>query len=118
MIIVPGNSDGITHLYDESTSYDDHTVQGISGRTELYTLTVSKKDGTLFATEEYTALAQKFLDVISEITVVESCGQTCGSTGISCLTSNTCSCRKWRYFYSGMSGAYVPAITVCNQQLF
>ena len=118
LIIVPGNSDGITHLYDESTSYDDHTVQGISGRTELYTLTVSKKDGTLFATEEYTALAQKFLDVISEITVVESCGQTCGSTGISCLTSNTCSCRKWRYFYSGMSGAYVPAITVCNQQLF
>ena len=118
LIIVPGNSDGITHLYDESTSYDDHTVQGISGRTELYTLTVSKKDGTLFATEEYTDLAQKFLDVISEITVVESCGQTCGSTGISCLTSNTCSCRKWRYFYSGMSGAYVPAITVCNQQLF
>jgi len=117
LIIVPGTSDGITHYYDESTEYDDHAVEGISGKTELYAITVSKKDGTLFTTEEYTDLAQQFLDVISEF-VVESCGQTCGSTGISCLTSNTCSCRKWRYFYSGMSGAYVPAITVCNQQLF
>ena len=131
LIIVPGTSEGITHSYDTSTEDDDHAIIGISGRTELYTLTVSKKDGTLFATEEYTALAQKFLDVISETTVVESCSQTCGSTGISCLTNSTCSCRRWKYFYpkcsrqqqvlgicSGKSGAYIAAVTVCAQKLF
>ena len=128
LIIVPGSSDGINHYYDESTDYDDHAVEGISGRTELYAVTVSKKDGTLFTTPEYTALAQKFLDTITENP--NNCSQVC-STGFKCLTNSKCSCRKWRYFYSGckrtqqalgicsgMSGAYVPAITVCNQQLF
>jgi hypothetical protein len=62
---------------------------------------------------------------------IKSCGQTCASTGISCLTNSTCSCRKWQYFYpkcnrlqqalgicSGKAGAYVPAVTVCSQRLF
>jgi uncharacterized delta-60 repeat protein len=128
LIIVPGTSDGITHLYDESTDWDDHTVQGISNKTELYAITVSKKDGTLFTTPEYTALAKKFLDTITENP--NNCSQVC-STGFKCLTNSTCSCRKWRFFYSGcnkrqqvlgicsgLSGAYVPAITVCNQKLF
>lgn len=132
LIIVPGTSDGINHYYDESTQYDDHAVEGISGRTELYALTVSKKDGTLFTTEEYTNLAQKFLDTVSGQTpVVKTCGQTCGSTGMGCLTNSKCSCRKWKYFYpkcsrlqqalgicSGKSGAYVPAVTVCSHRLF
>jgi hypothetical protein len=128
LIIVPGRSDGVTHLYDESTCYDDHGISGISNKTELYVLTISKEDGTRFSTPEYTVLAKKFLDTITENST--NCNQTC-STGLKCLTNSTCSCRKWRYFYSGcnrrqqvlgicsgMSGAYVPAITVCNQRLF
>lgn len=133
LIIVPGTSEGITHSYDTSTEYDDHAVEGISGKTELYALTVSKKDGTLFTTEEYTDLSQKFLDTINATVpvIVETCGQPCGSTGFSCLKKSTCSCRKWKIFYprcsrilqalgtcSGRSGAWVPAVTICNQRLF
>jgi hypothetical protein len=133
LIIVPGTSEGITHSYDTSTEDDNHAIEGISGRTELYALTVSKKDGTLFTTEEYTDLSQKFLDTINATVpvIVETCGQPCGSTGFSCLKKSTCSCRKWKIFYprcsrilqalgtcSGRSGAWVPAVTICNQRLF
>jgi len=63
--------------------------------------------------------------------VVTTCSQTCATKGKSCLYKNSCTCAKWRYFYSGCkrnqqalgicsgrSGAYVAAITVCNERLF
>ena len=56
----------------------------------------------------------------------------CPTVAFKCLRTNkTCTCAKWKFFTaqctrnqqalglcSGTSGAYVPAITVCNQRLF
>ena len=56
----------------------------------------------------------------------------CPTAAFKCLkTSKTCTCSKWKFFTaqctksqqalgqcSGTSGAWVPAITVCNQRLF
>ena len=61
--------------------------------------------------------------------------QTCTTKGLPCLNkttkSSSCTCATWKYYYaqcsriqvglglcSANSGAYVPAITVCNQKLF
>lgn len=65
---------------------------------------------------------------------VTSCAKTVcdGQKGFACLKQDaSCTCAKWKYFYSNctknqnalgicssMSGAYVPAITVCNQRLY
>lgn len=66
--------------------------------------------------------------------VFTTCGnQGCGQlTGKVCrLNDDSCTCAQWKYYTaqctriqqalgicSGMSGAYVPAITICNQRLF
>ena len=58
---------------------------------------------------------------------------SCDTPSFKCYvgTSNSCTCARWKYFTAqctrnqqalgicnGTSGAYVPAITVCNQRLF
>lgn len=66
--------------------------------------------------------------------VIKTCSnQGCGVlTGKVCkIGTSSCTCAQWKYFTaqctriqqalgicSGMSGAYVPAVTVCNQRLF
>lgn len=71
---------------------------------------------------------------ISESGSSSSCSRVCDnnhSPGFSCFTTKACVCTKWRYFppqcsranivagtCSSIGGAYVPAITVCNQRLF
>jgi hypothetical protein len=65
LIIVPGNGEGITQLYDDSGSYDDHCIQGISGKDKLFFVLFAKENGEQCTTEEATAVGQEFLDVIN-----------------------------------------------------
>lgn len=58
--------------------------------------------------------------------------QVCPEPAFKCLKAdNVCTCAKWKYFYpnctrlqqnlgicNGKSGAYVPAIVICNQRIF
>jgi len=127
LIIVPGNSDGITHLYDESTNYDDHAVDGITGIKEIYVIVMSKLDGSFMTTSEMGDIAQKFLDTITEEATVttttttepfiveaeepKSCGSTICNINIRCLkhnkdlkigsTLNSCGCSTWKFIDPG-----------------
>jgi uncharacterized delta-60 repeat protein len=135
IIILPGNSSGVENLHagpspytgDDYGDFEDHCVRGISGKDEIYVIIVAKKDGTLFTTEESTAIAQKFLDIIT-LSYSASGFVQATSTCLPCRKSDgSISCSKWKYFMadcpknnrmcSGMSGAYLPAITICNQRL-
>ena len=135
IIMVPGNLDGITHLYDETSQYDDHCVQGLSDRTEIYYIMVSRGNNLALETNDAKKVAQQFLNLVAETQPVKSCSGTGCTTqtgkGKVCILNSGCTCSKWRYFYpnctranvvaglcNGKSGAYVPAITVCNQRIF
>lgn len=82
---------------------------------------------------EYKAYFTNFSIITSDQT--NSCPKTtCPTTGFTCRIQNAispCTCATWKYYYancsriqvalgicSANSGAYVPAITVCNQRLF
>jgi len=135
IIMVPGNLDGVTHLYDETSQYDDHCVQGLSDRTEIYYIMVSRGNNLALETDDAKKVAQQFLNLVAETQPVKSCSGTGCTTqtgkGKVCILNSGCTCSKWRYFYpnctranvvaglcNGKSGAYVPAITVCNQRIF
>ena len=135
IIMVPGNLDGITHLYDETSQYDDHCIQGLSDRTEIYYIMVSRGNNLALETDDAKKVAQQFLNLVAETQPVKSCSGTGCTTltgkGKVCILNSECTCSKWRYFYpnctranvvaglcNGKSGAYVPAITVCNQRIF
>ena len=132
-IIVPGDSTGITHLYDETSEYDDDCLQGLTGKDEIYYFLVTRGDENAINLEEATIIAQKFLDVITTETVITNyCPpSTCNTAGSPCVFNNVCVCAKKRLFApncslsqsnsgicSSVNGAYVPAITVCRQRLF
>jgi len=132
-IIVPGSSDGITHLYDDTGEYDDDCLQGLVGKDEIYYFLVARSDSQRLSDEEATALIQKFMDVISaEPPVPPACTQAiCGTTsGLACDLTSSCVCSKKKLFpancYVGQirsnscsyaNSAYLPAITVCRQRL-
>ena len=66
-IFVPGNGEGITHLYDTSTEYDDDCLQGLEGIKEIYFISLCKGDGSnspYMSEFERIAVAQSFLDAI------------------------------------------------------
>ena len=132
-IIVPGNSTGITHLYDNTSDWDDDCLQGLTGKDEIYYFVVTRGDANAINLEEATIIAQKFLDVITAGTVITNyCPpSTCNTAGSPCVFNNVCVCAKKRLFApncslsqsnsgicSSVNGAYVPAITVCRQRLF
>jgi len=140
IIIVPGSPDGITQLYDETSEFDDHCLQGLSDRKDIYYLIVSLGNNTELTTENATIVAKKFLDVIYDEVEPKSCGSTNCDTNIRCLkhnkdlkigsTLNSCGCSTWKYvdpgtklkgsLSSGSSrrGAWIPAVTVCSQVLY
>jgi hypothetical protein len=131
-VIVPGNSTGITHLYDNTSDWDDDCLQGLTGKDEIYYFVVTRGDENAITLEEATIIAQKFLDVITVETTVELCTPTtCNVNGLPCQLITSCACPKSRLFAAGCSlkqsnsnicstnnSAYVPAITVCRQRLF
>jgi uncharacterized delta-60 repeat protein len=130
IIIVPGSADGITHLYDETSQWDDHCLQGLTGRKEIYYLMLSRGNNLPLSSQDAQFAAQRFMDTIG--TTVTLCTPiTCNVGGLPCQLTTSCACPKSRLFAAGCSlrqsnsnacstnnAAYVPAITVCRQRLF
>lgn len=135
MIILNGTDSGITqNLYDETDS-DDHVLTGLSDRTELYVLVFGRLDQSASTEEELTSIANSFLSIVTteEVVIVPCSKKICTTPSFKCFVGveASCVCAKAKYFYPkckrsgviagtcyGKSGAYVPAITVCNQRLF
>lgn len=65
LIIVPGTSSGITVLYDNAGRWDDHCLQGITGRDTIVVGVFAKENGGQVSTEEATEIAQKLIDVVA-----------------------------------------------------
>jgi uncharacterized delta-60 repeat protein len=140
IILVPGTLAGLTHLTNvDEDDYDDDCVQGLADRDHVYYLlfaTGNENDAVMVSFETCQQVAEKFLEVISrgiETPNIKGCNKTCTNNeliGFGCNKSITaCTCAKMRYFYPGCKninspacfgrqGAFVPAITVCNQKLF
>ena len=142
IILVPGSSSGLTHLTNvDGDDYDDDCVQGLTGRDHIYYILVSTADAQRLSFEDCQLVAQKFLEVIARSTATEeikSCVKTvcANKAGFPChvptsTNAANCKCATWRMFYprcsvilqnlgrcSASAGAYVPAITVCNERLF
>jgi hypothetical protein len=130
IIIVPGSADGITHLYDETSQWDDHCLQGLTGRKEIYYLMLSRGNNVPLSSQDAQFAAQRFMDTIG--TTVTLCTPiTCNVGGLPCQLTTSCACPKSRLFAAGCSlkqsnsnicstnnSSYVPAITVCRQRLF
>jgi hypothetical protein len=131
-IIVPGDSTGITHLYDSTSEWDGDCLQGLTGKDEIYYFLVTRGDENAISLEDATLISQKFLDVITVGTTVTLCTPiTCNVGALPCQLPTNCTCPKSRLFAAGCSlrqsnsnacstnnAAYVPAITVCRQRLF
>ena len=134
LIIVSGSTEGITQEFDDLTNSCDQVLTGLTGREELYVLTFARSDQTATSEEDLTIIATQFLSLFVNIEAIKSCSsQFCATESFKCLvgTTNSCTCSNWKYYYpnctranivsglcSGKSGAYVPAIVVCNQRLF
>lgn len=74
IILVPGSLTGLTHLANaDEDDYDDDCVQGLSGRDHLYYILFSTKTNptTRVTFNTCQAIAEKFLEVISSVVVVE-----------------------------------------------
>lgn len=64
LIIVPGTADGLTQLVNEDgDEYDDHCVQGMSGRGSVAFLVVARSNGEYLSDSDAEAVALKFLEV-------------------------------------------------------
>jgi hypothetical protein len=142
IIIVDGVVSGITQNFGDLEDDCDQILTNLNGRKELYVLTFGRMDQTATSEEDITLIAQTFLGSVAtevmEVTEVTSCAKTvCTTTiGFPChfsttSTTSSCTCAKWKFIYpqctrsniaagncNGKAGAYVAAITVCNQRLF
>jgi hypothetical protein len=67
LILVRGNSDGLTHLTDTSGSYDDDGVFGLSGRATIFCLVMGTEwDQGPMGIVQMTQIATTFLNVINQ----------------------------------------------------
>jgi hypothetical protein len=65
LILVPGNSSGITQEYDISSEYDDHRLTGISDRSRIVYLVVARQpEEDVLSEEDAILVAQKILEII------------------------------------------------------
>ena len=139
IIIVDGVVSGITQNFEDLNDSSDQILTGLTGRKELYVLIFGRMDQTATSEEDIALIAETFLSLeAQDVVEVKSCVKTtCANTvGFPCHVAtaenpSNCTCAKWRFFYpqcsvaqiasgtcSGRAGAYVAAITVCNQRLF
>jgi uncharacterized delta-60 repeat protein len=64
MIIVPGESDGLTQVINEDgDDYDDHCIRGLTGRKSIAYLVVSRQTSDYISYEDAEAIVVKFLEV-------------------------------------------------------
>ena len=123
IIIVPGEPSGITHLYDETSQWDDHCLQGLSGRKELFFLVLSRGNNVPITLEIAQNLVREFLKT-TEKNPDEAKDE--GKPCFKCKNKSVHDCVKWKYFFpnclrqncGGRSGGYVPAVTVCSRRLY
>jgi hypothetical protein len=67
LILVRGNSDGLTHLTDTSGEYDDDGVFGLSGRATIFCLVMGTEwDQGPMGIVQMTQIATAFLNVINQ----------------------------------------------------
>ena len=134
LIIVSDSTEGITQEFDGLTNNCDQILTGLTGRKELYALTFARTDQNATSEEDLISIATEFLNLFVPPEVIKSCSSKfCATSAFKCFvgTTNSCTCSSWKYYYpnctranivsglcSGKSGAYVPAIVVCNQRLF
>lgn len=65
IMIVPGTSVGITHLYiDDNTNIDGDCAQGISDRGTIYYILCARTAGQQLSTDDAQAVAIKFLEIV------------------------------------------------------
>lgn len=65
LILVPGTSSGIDHLYDNTSRYDDHAVRGISDRSRIvYALVARMPEEEALGEGDAITIAQKILEII------------------------------------------------------
>lgn len=65
LILVPGNSTGITQEYDSSSYYDDHRLTGIDDRSRIIYAVVSRHpDEDVLSEADAILVAQKILEII------------------------------------------------------
>jgi len=111
-IIVPGKTDGITQLYDNTGSYDDHCIQNIDNVREIYYILVSKGNSDRITNEEAKTFAQKFLDIVTEPF------PACNYNACSDINKQGYVCAKKKCACTGMAlfkNAYLPSITACSK---
>lgn len=77
LIIVPGESDGLTQLINEDgDDYDDHCIRGLSTRGAIAYLLTARSPGDYLSNEDAEAVALKFLDVIGGLSSVQTYSAT------------------------------------------
>jgi uncharacterized delta-60 repeat protein len=133
LIIVSDSTEGITQEFDGLTNNCDQILTGLTGRKELYALTFARTDQNATSEEDLISIATVFLNLFVTEAIKSCSNNFCATPAFKCLvgTTNSCTCSNWKYYYpnctranivsglcSGKSGAYVPAIVVCNQRLF
>jgi uncharacterized delta-60 repeat protein len=135
IIMVKGGVSGVTQTLYDDTNSDDDVLTGLTGKKELYVLIFGTLDSVQKNETEINQIATAFLELVGTGTpiVIRSCSaQACAGAAFKCLKDNgTCTCAPWKYYRaqcsriqqalgicSGTSGAWVPAITVCNMRLF
>ena len=73
LIIVPGDASGVTQLINEDgDDYDDHCVQGLSGKRSIAFLVIARDYGQYLSNEDAEAVALKFLDVIGGLSSIQT----------------------------------------------
>lgn len=65
LIIVPGDVSGLTQtINNDGDDYDDHCIQGLSGRSSIYYVLVARQNSNYLSDIDAELIAKKFLEVI------------------------------------------------------
>jgi uncharacterized delta-60 repeat protein len=77
MIIVPGESGGLTQVINEDgNDYDDHCIRGLTGRKSIAYIVVARQTSDYISYEDAEAIALKFLEVTGGFSSVQSYSAT------------------------------------------
>jgi len=79
IIIVPGESEGLTQIINEENDYDDHCIRGLTGRKSIAYLLVARQTSDYISYEDAEAIAVKFLEVSGGLSGVQSYSANDGS---------------------------------------
>lgn len=68
IMIIPGNSTGLTHLYvDDNTNRDGDCAQGLENRRTIFYLLCARENGLQLSIEDAEAIAIKFLEIVGSV---------------------------------------------------